>query len=386
MRWIILIALALLGAAARTTAAQCGGDERWAVKMGADQGAALIDLTPVRITLNDLVHIARPTLPSDDITRVPQERVVRMLDAVLVRFQKETGKKGDADYHLVLTDETQQFSPHEGPVSPHSVIAEIPNPDCVGGRDGSVTGSSQLAAQLRTVRSRFEQQFATIKAHWNETGGIPVRVTGVVFFDRQHGQIGRALNGVELHPVLDIVFNPPPLGPVTTPVIAASNITASNTTPPTSVALANPGFELGPAGWTASPDVIHVANDEQPRSGDRMAWLGGYGSAHTDKLSQEITLPASAQTVTLSFFLHIDTEEPSTGVADRLRVRVRSANGALLRTLQIFSNLDAADGFQRRTFDLTEFRGRTVTISLEAVENSANVTSFVVDDFSLLIQ
>jgi len=33
---------------------------------------------------------------------------------------------------------------------------------------------------------------------------IKVRVTGVVFFDRVHGQIGVAPNGVELHPVLDI--------------------------------------------------------------------------------------------------------------------------------------------------------------------------------------
>src|SRR5882672_11386857 len=51
-----------------------------------------------------------------------------------------------------------------------------------------------------------------------------------------------------------------------------------------------------------------------------------------------------------------------------------------------FLNLDAADGFQLRTFDLTPYRGRTVRISLEAVENSSNVTSFIVDDFSLVIQ
>lgn len=33
---------------------------------------------------------------------------------------------------------------------------------------------------------------------------IKLRVTGVVFFDRVHGQVGVACNGVELHPVLDI--------------------------------------------------------------------------------------------------------------------------------------------------------------------------------------
>jgi hypothetical protein len=34
----------------------------------------------------------------------------------------------------------------------------------------------------------------------------PVKVTGVGFFDRVHGQNGVAPNGVELHPLLNIEF------------------------------------------------------------------------------------------------------------------------------------------------------------------------------------
>jgi hypothetical protein len=33
---------------------------------------------------------------------------------------------------------------------------------------------------------------------------IRLRVTGVLYFDRVHGQAGVAPNGVELHPVLDV--------------------------------------------------------------------------------------------------------------------------------------------------------------------------------------
>src|SRR6266487_69571 len=380
MRWPMLIVGASLVLAARTGAAQCGGVERWALKVGADQGASQIVVTPVPTTFSDLVHITRPTLPSDDSTRVPAERVVRVVDGRLVQFKLESGKTGDGDFHLVITDDTQLFSAGgSGPPSPHSVIAEIPNPDCVGGRDGSVTAPSRFATQLTAVRARFLQQFPTIHSAWNQAGGIPVRLTGVVFFDRPHGQVGRALNGLERHPLLDIQFNPSPLVAASTPAVTTTATTAS-------VALANPGFELGPVGWTASADVIHTGNDEQPRSGDRMAWLGGYGSVHTDELAQDVALPAAANAITLSFYLHVSTEEPTTGVADRLRVRVRSTNGGLLATLEVFSNLDAADGFQLRTFDLTRFRGRTVRISLEAVENSSNVTSFIVDDFSLVVQ
>lgn len=374
MRTLMLVAAAALATFARTAAAQCGGVERWALKVGADQGAAQIDVTPVPTTFSSLVHITRPTLPSDDITRVAAERMVRVVNGRLVQFKLESGKTGDGDFHLVISDDTQLFTPGgSGPASPHSVIAEIVNPDCVGGRDGSVTAPSRFATQLATVRGQFQQQFATIHSGWNQGGGIPVRVTGVVFFDRPHGQVGRALNGLELHPVLDIQFNPSqPAQP--SPVVT------------TSVALANPGFESGAAGWTASLDVMHTGNDEQPHSGDRMAWLGGYGSVHVDKLSQEVALPGAADAITLSFYLHVSTEEPTTGVADQLRVRVRGANGGLIATLGVFSNLDAADGFRLRNFDLTQFRGRTVRISLEASETASNVTSFIVDDFALVIQ
>lgn len=34
-----------------------------------------------------------------------------------------------------------------------------------------------------------------------------VTITGVGFFDRNHGQEGVASNGIELHPILDIVFH-----------------------------------------------------------------------------------------------------------------------------------------------------------------------------------
>src|SRR5262249_32662393 len=41
---------------------------------------------------------------------------------------------------------------------------------------------------------------------------IPVQVTGIGFFDFAHNQHGAAPNVIELHPILDIVFNPQPGG------------------------------------------------------------------------------------------------------------------------------------------------------------------------------
>ena len=207
MRRTVLMVSGAIVILVRLSYAQCGGEERWAVKMGADPGAGQVQIqSPQVTTLHDLVLIPRPTLPTDDLTRTIQERSVWVIVGRLVKFKQETGKTGDADFHLVISDETLLYSAGGAgsPVSPHSVIAEVPNPECVGGRDGSVTSPSAFQSQLVSVREKFVQQFQNVHSSWNDAGGIPVRLTGVAFFDRPHGQVGRALNGLELHPLLAI--------------------------------------------------------------------------------------------------------------------------------------------------------------------------------------
>ncbi|MFB7505517.1 putative Ig domain-containing protein, partial [Streptomyces broussonetiae] len=69
--------------------------------------------------------------------------------------------------------------------------------------------------------------------------------------------------------------------------------------------LANPGFESGSTGWTATSGVITNDSGEAAHSGSYKAWLDGYGSSHTDTLSQSVTIPAGCK-ATLTFYLHID--------------------------------------------------------------------------------
>jgi hypothetical protein len=71
---------------------------------------------------------------------------VRVVDARLVQFKLEAGKDGDNDFHLVISDDTLQFSTHDV-VSTHSFVAEIVNPDCVMGSHDDTTFPSQIQAQ-----------------------------------------------------------------------------------------------------------------------------------------------------------------------------------------------------------------------------------------------
>jgi hypothetical protein len=350
----------------------CGGTERWAVKVGSDPLASSIDLTTrVPTMVHDLVHLPRPTLPGDDVTRTSDEQTVRTIDARLVKFKHEGGKTGDSDFHLVMSDDTLQFST-TSTISEHSFIAEVVDPSCVAGRNGTVPFPSQFQDVLTDVYSRFIAQFPNMvtDGSWNETNGLPVRVTGIGFFDRPHEQTGRALNGLEIHPIVDIVFNPP----------------GTTVTPTPTTLVQNGDFEAGATGWTTTPGVITNDQTQPPHGGQFKAWLGGYGVVHTDRLSQQVTLPATTTGVTFSLFLRISTEEQTTTQPyDKLVVQVVGSNNQTT-TLATFSNLDAGPEYHQQVFNLTPFRGQTIRIVLVATEDNGSWTNFVVDDAAIVVE
>lgn len=142
--------------------------------------------------------------------------------------------------------------------------------------------------------------------------------------------------------------------------------------------LGNPGFESATAApWTATAGVIDSSASQPPHGGAKKAWLDGYGTTHTDSLSQSVTIPAGCHG-TLSFWLHIDTAETTTSIQyDKLTVKAGST------TLATYSNLNKAAGYQLRSFDVSSLAGTTSTITFTGTEDSSLQTSFVVDDTGL---
>ncbi|MEV6010057.1 putative Ig domain-containing protein [Streptomyces sp. NPDC051976] len=142
--------------------------------------------------------------------------------------------------------------------------------------------------------------------------------------------------------------------------------------------LGNPGFETGTAApWTASSGVIDNSTGEAAHSGSWKAWMDGYGSTHTDTVSQSVTVPAGCS-ATFSFYLHVDTAETTTTTAyDKLTVQVGST------TLATYSNLNAASGYSQKSFNLSSYAGQTVTLKFTGTEDTSLQTSFVVDDTAL---
>ncbi len=151
--------------------------------------------------------------------------------------------------------------------------------------------------------------------------------------------------------------------------------------------LANPGFESGAVSWTQTSGVIDSSTGRPARTGSWKAWLCGYATTHTDYVYQTVTIPSTATTATLSFWVRIDSAETTTSIAyDKLNVQISTNGGSTYTTLATYSNLNENTTYVQKSFDLSAYRGLSVRVRFYATEDSSLQTSFVVDDTALNVQ
>src|SRR5712691_9185741 len=352
LSYISFFCIVLLMLLPGRASAQCGV-ERWSVKTGTDPDAILVNLnSALPTTMNNLLALPRPALIPDNQRLLPTETTLWTMPVTLNGYFLAQ----DSDYHMVLTDG-----------SGRTMIAEIPSPTCVG-------PGSPFAAGIANARTQMNARFPPAPPGILQTPNVPVQLTGVGFFDFIGGQTGQAPNGIELHPVIDIVFNPSfslsalpaqlsisqgtvanttitlsgnlnalvalsasglppgatasfspssltspgpdsstlsisvgPSAPIGTYNVLVTgtgggqtrsttiNLTVTSGGSTTQQLLGNPGFENGstPAPWTVTPAVIDNSTFQAPHTGSWKAWLDGYGTPHTDTISQTVTIPAS---------------------------------------------------------------------------------------------
>jgi len=144
--------------------------------------------------------------------------------------------------------------------------------------------------------------------------------------------------------------------------------------------LGNPGFETGSAApWTASAGVISSNGGGQTaRTGSWFAWLDGYGTTHTDILSQTVTIPAGCA-ASLSYYLKITTSETGTTPYDKLTVKIGST------VVGSYSNVNASSTYLVHTVNLGAYTGQTVTLSFTGTEDGSLQTSFLLDDTAITL-
>ncbi|HEV7230302.1 MAG TPA: T9SS type A sorting domain-containing protein [Bacteroidia bacterium] len=170
------------GDADRANSMNCGGTERWSVKVLVDAAVSQINFTPVTMTVSQMVALSTPT-PSTTMARTaPVETTTYTTNCTITIKKAET----DNDYHLVLYDGT------------HTMIGEIPDPAC------SAAASSAYVSKYVAARNFIDAHIAS--GNVSSVNIPPVVVTGVGFIDPPHGQTGAAANNMEIHPIIDIHF------------------------------------------------------------------------------------------------------------------------------------------------------------------------------------
>ena len=189
-----------------TVASATCGVERWSIKVGTDADAANVDLIhPARTSINALRSIPVPSATLSLTNRyAPTETTAWVVNGTMTLFKLEA----DVDYHIVIQDQNG-----------NTMVTEIPSPACDG-------AASPFDTAITAVRAKFDGRFT---ADPNFTSvKVPVQMKGVGFFDFIHGQTGVAPNGVELHPVLDILFTTPSTTVATTslnPAVFGQSVT-----------------------------------------------------------------------------------------------------------------------------------------------------------------
>jgi hypothetical protein len=158
------------------------------------------------------------------------------------------------------------------------------------------------------------------------------------------------------------------------------------------------GFEqatasgLSAPGWTGSSNLGQVIqyNGNYPHNGISYAVMGFANYADED-LRQTLTIPSSASSAVLSFWVNIVTAETSTTTDyDKLFVEVHNGSGGLLSTPLILGNTDSVysdntDGhYFQRTVDMTSYTGQSIQIVFHDTTDFSNISRFRIDDVSLI--
>jgi putative Ig domain-containing protein/phospholipase D-like protein len=151
----------------------------------------------------------------------------------------------------------------------------------------------------------------------------------------------------------------------------------------------NGGFATGSLSpWTASSGVLTAASSSHPSypsTDPYLAWIDGYKGAHTDTMAQTVTIPATCKTATLSFWLYIDSDDPTSKAYDTFTTQVLNSSGTVLATLGTLSNQNESSGYVEYSYSVSSFIGQTITIKFTGVETLGDGydTSFYEDDNAL---
>jgi subtilase family serine protease len=151
--------------------------------------------------------------------------------------------------------------------------------------------------------------------------------------------------------------------------------------------LGNPGFETGSISpWTSTADVLASTAEGVPaQSGSYLAWLDGYGSAHTDTLAQKVTIPATCKSAVFTYWVEVNSTVTSTTkeAENNLVLDVLNSSGTVVQTVTVATAANNGTSYVEHSTNLASYIGDTITLKFVGTEISGGNTSFFEDTNAL---
>jgi subtilase family serine protease len=147
--------------------------------------------------------------------------------------------------------------------------------------------------------------------------------------------------------------------------------------------LGNPGFETGSiTPWTSTAGVLADTAEGAPaQAGSWLAWLDGYGTAHTDTLAQKVTIPATCVSAVFTYWVEVNSTTSST--ANKLVLEVLNSSGTVVQTVPVATAANKGTRYVEYTTNLASYIGQTITLKFVGTEANGGNTSFFEDSNAL---
>jgi subtilase family serine protease len=147
--------------------------------------------------------------------------------------------------------------------------------------------------------------------------------------------------------------------------------------------LGNPGFETGSISpWTSTSGVLANTSEGVPaQAGSWLAWLDGYGTAHTDTLAQTVTIPATCVSAVFTYWVEVNST--TTNTANKLVLEVLNSSGTVLQTVPVVTAANNGTKYVEFTTNLASYIGQKITLKFIGTEVSGGNTSFFEDSNAL---
>jgi subtilase family serine protease len=151
--------------------------------------------------------------------------------------------------------------------------------------------------------------------------------------------------------------------------------------------LGNPGFETGRISpWTATPEVLANTSYGVPaQAGHWLAWLDGFGRAHTDTLAQKVAIPATCKSAVLTYWVEVNSNvtNKTLQAQNKLVLEVLNSSGTVLQTVPVATAANHGTKYVEYTTNLASYIGQTITLKFVGTEVKGGNTSFFEDSNAL---